>query len=480
MKRFLKVLLALFAVLAVILLVQTFRVKSHQINVTPIEKIPLDQTALLKRLSGALQIQTVSYDDPSRLNRTEFGRFHVYLSESFPLVYTRLSYEKVNEFSLLFRWPGKDPTLAPIVLMAHLDVVPVEQTKWKHPPFGGISSAGYLWGRGALDDKSSLIAQLEAVELMLQKNFQPEQTLYFAFGHDEEAGGEAAAAIAKLLESRGIHPRMVIDEGGAILEEFIPGLAVPTAMIGTSEKGYLTLLLNVRDEGGHSSAPPNSTAVGRMSRAIQRLEHHPMSARLEGSTSELIDFLAPEMPFLPRLVLANRWLFQPLIVSALSKVRFANAAVRTTTAVTMIDGGVKENVLPASVTATVNFRIRPGETMEDVIEHVRNTIEDDAITITKRPQGINPSPVSSSHSPEFQLLQRTIRQVYPDVIVVPGMVIGATDARYYSRISKNVFRFAPFRVGTEDFRGVHGTDERIAVDGYLNMIRFYVHLIGQL
>jgi carboxypeptidase PM20D1 len=475
MKTILKIVAILFIALFAILVAKTFSVKSRQIQAETVEKLSLDSKLLTNRFAAALRIQTISYDDPKQLNPADFFRFHDYLRETFPLVHSNLILEKVHQYSLLYRWEGADLKLPPWIVMAHMDIVPVEGS-WKHPAFGGVIADSYIWGRGALDDKSCLISQLEAVEYLLKRNFKPQQTIYFAFGHDEEAGGQGAAAIAALLNSRRVKADLILDEGGAILNEFIPGVIVPTAMIGTSEKGYATIELSLQETGGHSSAPPRHSAIGVLSEAVRRLEEQPMRANLEGSAAEMLDYLAPELPFVSRFFVANRWFFQPLINFALSKGGITETIVRTTTAVTMIRGGVKENVLPTSATATVNFRIRPGETIEDVVRHVRKTISNEKIKIELRPQRINPSPISSSESSQFELLHRTIRQIYPDVVVVPGMVIGATDARHYAAVSKNIFRFAPFRVSKEDFRGVHGTDERIRVDGYLDMIRFYVQL----
>jgi len=477
MKRVFRGILFAILVLLVVLLARTFLVTSRQISAAATAKIPLDSGALTNHLTAALTIQTISYDDPAKLNQAEFLRFHAYLAQTFPLVHTYLTKEVVKQYSLLYCWQGEDANLAPIVLMAHMDVVPTEETPWKHPAFGGEVADGYIWGRGALDDKSNVISQLESVEYLLQKGFKPKRTLYFAFGHDEEAGGSGAAAIVELLESRAIKPEMVLDEGGAILDGMIPGVLAPTAMIGTSEKGYTTLDLVLEDTGGHSSAPPAHTLIGEMSEAVRRLEEHQMPAKLEGSAAQMIDYLGPELPPVARFFTVNRWFFQPLMILEMSKDKLSNAMVRTTTAVTIIHGGVKENVLPGRVTATVNFRIRPGETMEDVILHVRTTIGNEKIKIVKLPQGMNPSPVSSAESPQFRILHRTIREVYPSVIVVPGIVIGATDSRHYSRICPNVFRFAPFVVNMDDFRGVHGTDERIRTENYVDMTRFYVQFI---
>jgi carboxypeptidase PM20D1 len=477
MRRILKWFLVAILCLLIPLVVRTFSVKSKQIQVTAVEKIKLDSATIVDHLAGALKIQTISFDDRSKLNRAEFQKFHDYLRQIFPLVHSHLSRELVKDYSLLYRWNGEDQSLPPIVLMAHMDVVPTESTPWKHPAFSGEIADGYLWGRGTLDDKSNVISQLESAEYLLQSGFKPKRTVYFAFGHDEESGGTGAAAIVQLLQSRGVKPEMVVDEGGAILEAMIPGLPGPAAMIGTSEKGYTTLELILDGQGGHSSAPPKHTLIGEMSEAVRQLENHQMPAKLEGSAAQMLDYLAPEISFSGRFFLGNRWFFQPLITFGLSKMELTNAMVRTTTASTMIQGGVKENVLPSHVVATINFRIRPGETVEDVIAHVRKTIENEKIKIVKGPNGMNPSPISSADSPQFQMLHRTIREVYDSVIVLPGIVIGATDARHYSKICDNVFRFSPFRVSEEDFHGVHGTNERIRTDNYVDMVRFYVQFL---
>jgi carboxypeptidase PM20D1 len=477
MRKILKISAVLVVAILGIMLIRTFSAKSRQIDVSPAEKAEFNENAALEHLASALRIETISYDDPSKLDGLEFTKFHDFLRSTFPLVHSQLALEKVNEYSLLFHWSGAERDLAPVVLMAHMDVVPAEGASWKHPPFGGNTADGYVWGRGTLDDKSCVTSQLEAVEYLLEQGFRPKRTIYLAYGHDEETGGRGAAAIVHLLKSRGVQPEIVVDEGGAILNSIIPGVLVPTAMIGTSEKGYATFDLTVEDVGGHSSAPPKNTAIGVLSKAVQTLEENPMPAKLQGSAADMLDYLGPELPFISRFVLSNRWFFQPFLVFALSRINVANAMVRTTTAVTMIHGGVKENVLPDRVTATVNFRIRPGDTIDDVREHILKTIANDRIQITRRPQGMNPSPVSPSDSPQFELLHRTIRQVFPNTIVVPGIVIGATDARHYTEISRNVFRFAPFSVTTEDFRGVHGIDERIRIESYMDMVHFYIQLL---
>ena len=480
MKKSLKIFGLLVAVLLVVVIARTFLVESRQIRVDPVPEIAFDEKILIARFTKALQIPTVSHDDPQKVDSAAFIAMHRYLEKTFPLVHQHLTLEKIGGYSLLYRWKGADPKRRPVVLMAHMDVVPAEQSGWKYPPFEGTVADNYIWGRGTLDDKSSLIAILESLEYLLSREFQPQQTIYLAFGHNEEAGGAGAAAIASYLDTQGVKPELILDEGGAILDAVVPGLVSPSAMIGTSEKGYVTLELMVHQAGGHSSAPPRHTAIGILSNAVRRLEENPMPARISGSMEQMLDYLGPELPLFSRAIVVNRWLFQPLITFGLSRMAATDATIRTTTAVTMIEGGIKENVLPRRVTATVNFRIRPGETVNDVIDHVRETIQNEDIKIVQRPHSVNPSPVSSPESAEFTLLHRTIREIYPHVVVVPGIVIGATDARHFSHLSANVFRFAPFQITMKDFEGVHGVNERIGKKSYIDMVRFYVRFLQNL
>ncbi len=479
MKKLLRWILVLLLVLFVVLSINTLMAKSRQIQVPSVEPAQLDDAGAVQRFSSALRIQTVTYDDPAKLNVQEFQAFQSTLEQSFPLVHAHLSREIVSGHSLLYRWQGQKDD-SPVVVMGHFDVVPADATTWKHPPFSGEIVNGYVWGRGTLDDKSNVTAELEAVEFLLQKGFNPPQTIYLAFGHDEEGGGKGAAAIVDLLSSRGVKPDMVLDEGGAILDAMVPGVRVPVAMIGTSEKGYLTLDLTVEDPGGHSSSPPAHTAIGVVSEAIKKLEDHPLPAHLEGSAEQMLDYLAPELPFIARFFLVNRWLFEPLIVQVMKTDQSVSPLLRTTTAATMIQGGVKENVLPAKAVATVNFRIRPGETRDSVIEFVRKTIGSERVKITVRPAGMEPSPVSPADSKQFLLIQRTIREIFPSTVVVPGLVIGATDARHYSKICNNVFRFSPYIVKDEDLHGYHGIDEKLSVENYIRMIRFYIRFLQNL
>ncbi len=457
---------------------------SRQIDVQPAEAVPIDAAQLANELAGALRYRTVSYDDPDRTELSAFIGLHKYLEVTYPRAHEALQREIINEHHLLFKWPGNDPSLAPVLLLGHLDVVPVaprSRANWTHPPFGGQIADGFIWGRGALDNKSTVMGLLAATEHLLTSGFQPRRTLYFAFGADEEVGGDRGAAhIADRLRRRGVKLEFVLDEGGAITGGIVPGVQGPVALVGIAEKGYLTVELSVHQPGGHSSLPPAATAIGILSRAIARLEARPMPARLTPPVRSMLDYLGPELAFAHRVLVANTRLFERWIIRYLAGTPAGNASVRTTLAATVIDGGIKENVLPNDARALINCRILPETTPEDVLAHIQRAVEDPRVSI--RPRGMRqpPSEVSDAGSPAFSRIHRAIRQVFPDVPVAPYLVAGTTDSRHYAAQAKNVYRFWPLTLAAEDLDRLHGIDERIAVDDFARAVRFYVTLMRQL
>ena len=408
--------------------------------------------------------------------------FHRYLRNVFPKVHATLKRETINQYSLLYTWEGRQEKLKPILLMAHQDVVPVGQESeknWAYLPFSGEISEGYIWGRGALDMKSSLMGLLEAIETLLENNFEPKRTIFLAFGHDEESGGiNGAKKIAELLESRNIQFEYVLDEGGLIVKNIIPGVSDPVALIGITEKGYVSLELTVKTDGGHSSMPPKHTAVGILSKAIVKLEESPFPSNTSYAT-ELFRHVGPRMPYFRKMIFANMWLFNPLVKRILSNSPETNATIRTTTAATMFLGGVKENVLPIKAKAIINFRIMPGESVESVVNYVRRTIGAPNVEIRPLNVRFEPSPVSDIHSKSYEILRKTINQAITEnnLIVAPHLVVGATDSRYFTTLSDNIYRFLPILFHPEDIKRIHGTNERISIENYVQAITFYYHLI---
>lgn len=443
-------------------------------------KVPVDAEGAARRLAEALRRPTVSWQEPERFDREAFRAMQSVLEESFPRVHAALSLERVGELSLLYTWRGTEPALRPVLLMAHQDVVPVApgtEGDWRHPPFGGEIADGFVWGRGALDVKSALMGILEAVEMLLGENFRPRRTVYLAFGHDEEVGGrEGNARTAALLRGRGVRLEYVLDEGGQIAEGIVPGLRGPVALVGVAEKGFASIDLTARGEAGHSSMPPREPAAVLLGRALVRLCESPFPPRLD-FTARMFAHLGRRLAFGRRLLFANLGLFAPLAARLLSRAPKMNAALRTTVAPTLLRGGIKENVLPAEVSATVNVRIMPGESVAGALEGVRRRVADGRIALTLRPGATEPSPVSAVGSPAWKLLRRTILEVAGDVAVAPYLVVGATDSRYYAGLSENVFRFLFNRLGPEDLKRIHGTDERIAVANYAEAVAFYYRLL---
>ena len=476
----------LLVVTALLLLVgfalaRTARYESPQPVVESAPDISIPEGAA-ERLAGAVRIPTISHEDPSEFDAGAFRSLHAYFEAEFPQVHSQLRRETVATHSLLYTWPGSDASLKPILLMGHLDVVPVEpgtEANWQEDPFAGRIADGFIWGRGAIDNKSAVVGTLEAVEMLLSGGFQPVRTVYLAYGHDEEVGGIGGAReIADLLNRRGVELEMVLDEGGVIGDGILPGISAPVAMVGIAEKGFVSIELSATAAGGHSSLPPRQSTIGVLSAAIARLEENPMPARLESPTRQLFDRIGPRLPFAQRAAFANLWLSRALVIRNLESSPTTNAMVRTTTAATIFQAGTKDNVLPSVARAVVNFRILPGDSVSGVVEHVRRVIADSRVEI--RTVGrfyAEPSPVSSTESQSFQTLEQTIVKMTPDTIVAPYQVVVVTDARYYSGLSRNVFRFLPVRLTSQDLQRMHGTDERIAVHHYETAIRTYRQLI---
>ncbi len=485
MKRVLLGLAAVLLLLVGTVVLRTLSIESMRVAVDPADAAPVDVAAVARRMAGGIRFETVSYYEYGRFDAGEFRRFHDYLRETYPAVHAGLELETVAGLSLLYTWRGSRPDLDPALLAAHLDVVPVETgtaEEWTHPPFGGFVDDGYVWGRGAMDDKCGVFGLLEAVESLLQQGFRPERTVYLAFGHDEEVGGDrGATSIADLLASRGVRVEYVLDEGGAIAVDPIPGWEARLALIGIAEKGSATVDLVVESPGGHSSTPPRETAVGILSEAVAVLQRRPMPSRIDGATKVMLETAGAELSFPFRAVLANLWLFGPLLEIAMASEPSLDAMIRTTTAPTIIEGGVKENVLPRRARAAVNFRLLPGDTVETVLEHVKSSVNDERVQIelSPRPTPRDPSRVSPVDTPAYESLRRAIRQVFPDAQVVPYLVLGGTDARHYGRVSDSLYRFAPFPFTVDDRVRVHGMDERMRIADLGDAVRFYRQLLIQ-
>jgi carboxypeptidase PM20D1 len=481
-----KLLLGILAALVVVVVIMLVRASLVFEDVQPppakdLAQVELDEAEVVERMAGALRFRTISHDDRSNFDADEFLAFHDYLRESFPLVHERAELTVINDYSLLFHVAGSDPAQKPVMLMGHMDVVPVDDVTladWSHDPFGGEVIDGEIWGRGALDDKLSVMSFLEAVEALLRDGFTPQRSLYLSFGHDEEVGGlEGARLVAEYLRERGIELEFVVDEGGVVVEGMIESVDQPVAMIGVAEKGYLNLKLRVDAPGGHSSQPPPQSALGILSRAIVRVEDNPFPTELT-YIQNTFAAIAPYAAFTNRLAMGNAWLLGPVLTSALVSNPTTAASMRTTTAATMASGSSKSNILPTRAEAIINFRLIPGETGEEIRDRVIDIIDDERVDVIIE-MSRDASPVSPTDSMGYQLLAETIRGFDDSILVAPNLLSGGTDAKYFYSVSPNVYRFVMVRADADTIKIVHGIDERIAVEDYLTAIRFYYALISR-
>lgn len=470
MKKLFAILGILFALLLSILLFNTYTFNSKQVAYPAFEQNQLTPSAI-KHLQEAVKYITISHENSDEFNSQPFLEFHKFLAEAYPLSDSLLNREVINNYSLLYTWKGINQDTKSIILMAHMDVVPVDKptiNDWRAKPFSGDIIDESVWGRGSMDDKSSLIAIMEAVEQLLKEGYQPTQTIYLAFGHDEEIGGEEGAAyLANTLADRGVHAEFVLDEGGFILDDFIPGIEQPVAMIATAEKGFITLELSVTTKGGHSSMPTRENAIGTLATAINELENNQFDYKMLKVTEEFIEHIGPEMPFAMKLVFANKWLFGGIILKGMSN--------HTTIAPTIINAGVKENVLPTKAVAKINLRILPGESSMDVIAHVKKAINNDRVVINYE-RSTEPSAITNSDTEVFRTLAKTIVEVMPGTIVTPGLTPGGTDTKHYTEIADYIYRFAPLHFGP-DTDGPHSVNEHLPLADYQNSINFYYRFI---
>jgi carboxypeptidase PM20D1 len=453
------------------------------IPVQKVEPVSINDGTAIDLLSSAIKFQTISYDDPSMINYAPFDGYLAFIKSAFPLIGKNLKLDMINNYSLLYTWQGSDSNLKPVVLMAHYDVVPADANtlkEWKQQPFGGNIADGIIWGRGTLDNKHSMIAIMESVETLLKAGFNPKRTIYLAFGHDEEIGGiNGAAKTVEFLKAKGVAPEFVLDEGGCIKTDGIAGIKTPIALIGISEKGSLNILLEVDDKGGHSSMPPKHTALGKIARAITRLENYSFPESLS-MLEKTIKPVAPKMAGLNRFVVTNTWLTGPLVKSMMSKSPDTAASIHTTIAATQASASNKSNVLPTKATAVVNFRLYPGDSVAGVVKKVKEVIDDPEVKVTAMTPYFEASPVSGTSSAGFNTIVKTIKQTLEDkeeIAITPYLMLGGSDAKHFGRISPDTYRFLPVFMDKKQLETIHGTNESIETKNYLRMIQFYSQLI---
>ncbi|MEV6299981.1 M20/M25/M40 family metallo-hydrolase [Actinoplanes sp. NPDC051861] len=450
---------------------------------------------MLEALQALLRIPTISTRVPEEWDHRAFQAFHAALREHFPLLHEHLELTRVGEYGLLFRWagtpterpagaptepptkrpPGTSPE-SPVVLMAHIDVVPVEGGQWTHPPFAGVVEDGIIWGRGALDCKASLVAICSAVEDLLGEGFVPARDVWLSFGCDEEVAGQAAPLAVEELRGRGVEPWFVLDEGGAVAYDAFPGVTSPIAVVGVTEKGITSLELRVEGRGGHASTPARMGPTARLARAITRLDRSATRASIPDATVELFRRAAPLAQQPMRSVLTAAARFRPLLTRLLLAAGPESAAmVRSTFAVTTLSGSPSLNVVAASATAGVNIRVMIGDTVQSVVEHVRRTIADDQVRIRVVDAG-EPSPESPVDE-AFALLGAATAEHFPEAVTAPYVMMAATDARHFTAICRRVYRFTPFEMTKKQREAIHSYDEHLSVDAYVKGVAWYRTLL---
>lgn len=469
------ILIALAAFVAVLLLrAAAFRPQAEE----PADSSPetLDGQKAINHLQALIRCKTISYRDKALEDNAEFARLEALLPQLYPNVCKTCTLIKPSSRSLLFHWKGKSAA-RPGVLMAHYDVVPVNEADWQKPAFEGIIEDNVMWGRGTLDTKGTLNGVMEAADNLIASGFVPENDLYLAFAGDEEISGDGAPAIVRWLQESGITPAFVLDEGGAVVENVFPGVKAPCAVIGTGEKGPMDVRLTLKTSGGHSSTPPPHSPVGILAQAVSRIENHPFPFTLTPPAAQMFDALGRRSTFLYRLIFANLWCFKPVLNLICRKSGGElNALVRTTVAFTQMQGSAASNVLPPEAWVGANLRLICGETVEGAKAYLEKVIANDQIKVDVI-FGMNPSRISRTDDEPFQRLSRAIRGTWTDAIVSPYLMLACSDSRHYGVLSDHVYRFSAMALSKEERGLIHANNERIPLETIVKTVAFYQRLI---
>lgn len=469
------IIIGIILLLFLILLIRTCAFKPITLKAIKPEFIEIDGDTASLNLSRMIRKRTVSSRIAEKIEKGEFTAFINLLPELYPETHKVLEREIVNEYAMLYHWKGIKVS-DPLVLMAHYDVVAAPDEGWEHPPFSGDIENGVVWGRGTLDTKGSLASALEAVEHLVKSGFIPKQDVYLSFSYDEEVDGVGTEAIVSLLYERGITPGLVVDEGGAVVHDIFPGIRLPIAVIGVAEKGITDVEIIVRGTGGHASTPPVKGAAYKLARAIMRIEEKPFKAFFPRPTLEMFDKLGRYTPFGFRMIFANMWLFKPLLLQLFKMLnKETQAMCRTTVAITMLEGSMGANVLPARVKAAVNIRVAVGSTVKDTMNHLKKAVHDPDVKMDMIYPG-EPSPVSDTDE-TYDFLGQIINETWPGIVVSPYVMLGASDSRHYARITNHVYRFSPFELSKTELDSMHAVNERIPVSTLKKGVEFYIRLI---
>lgn len=443
---------------------------------TAVAEVNFDKDAAVDALAQLVRCKTISYNDPALEDEEEFQKLIDLLPSLYPNVFDTCSLEKLPDRALLFRWKGKTEG-DPAVMMSHYDVVPVDEAMWDKPPFEGIIEDGILWGRGTLDTKATFNAIMSAANHLIGEGYVPEKDIYFAFSGGEEVNGMGAVNIVNYFQQHNIHPALVVDEGGAVVENVFPGVTKPCGMIGIAEKGMINVCYTAHSRGGHASAPPVKTPISALADACRRILDHPFKMHITKPTQALFDTLGRHSTFVYKLIFANLWLFSPVLdlICRMSGGEL-NALVRTTTAFTQMEGSNARNVIPTEAKLVSNMRLNPADTVAGAVEYLKKTVNDDDIEITVM-ESHEPSPISRIDCEGWDKVAAAVSQTWPGCIVSPYLMVQCSDSRHYRDLSDRVYRFSAMDMTSEERKSVHGNNERIRLEAIARSVEFYIRLM---
>ena len=442
------------------------------------EEVHFDREKAIDALQQLVRCKTISNHDPALEDEGEFRKLIDLLPGLYPKVFETCSFRELPDRGLLFCWPGKHHD-APSVMMAHYDVVSVNESSWDKPPFEGIIEDGVLWGRGTLDTKVTFNGVLSAAESLIAQGFQPENDIYFAFSGGEEVNGKGAVNIVDWFEENHIQPALVVDEGGAVVENVFPGVKAPCGMVGIAEKGMMNVKYTVRSQGGHASAPLPKTPITTLAGAVQKIVKNPFKMHLTKPAAEMFDTLGRHSSFALKIVFANLWLFKPVLnLICNSSGGEMNALVRTTTAFTMMEGSAGRNVLPAEASIISNMRLNPADTVESATAYLKKVVADDSVEIEVL-ESFQPSRISQTNCESWDKVACAVADTWKGCIVTPYLMVQCSDSRHWGRLSDRVYRFSAMDMTTEERRSIHGNNEKIRLETIGKAVEFYIRLMGQ-